>query len=409
MKRFLLLAVTALCALGINAQSAQPKSINLHMKDGTVQTFDFSLVDSLTFTYSSEDPGELLKDQFTISVSDITWGDAQVTITPKDETMKYYYYAMTMEKVGTIEGGIDGLQQYDYNWWEMMSTYYSSLNEAIQNDLVSGTSTFRTSELTGGMGKWSSDIVVYCYGIDSEGEPSTELQKVTFTTTGCGTSSNTFSVSIDQATPTGVALTVTPSNDDKYFVAVQRERYVSYYGDDTEAMAFNLLSTYYNSADYFHTGTWSSEASDYTLNSGQTYYAIVFGYDNGLSTPVTMVKFNTPRSASTVSYRFSTTFMNDDDSDVNPEMLTKTAEGEYNCTVESASEACELFTYITNIETSATDTFSYAYDFGDETAKLAFSGTSTASADGVFATLQVSLADYPGVKTIRFVASAPGE
>lgn len=398
------MTVAALCFLASYAQK-QTHYLNLHLKDGTVKVFDLSDVDSLTFasTQSGEDDN-LLSDQFVFVVSDVTWGDAKVTITPKDNEKKFYYYAMTAAKVATIENGIDGLQQYDYAWWEAMSQYYNSLNEAIQASLVSGPQTFRTSELTGGMGDAGSDVIVYCYGIDSEGQPTTTVHRTTFTTSLPNPSANTFDISIGRVLPTGVQLTVTPSNSDTYFLAVQRERYVNYYSDDTDAMATNLAKTYYNQTDAFHSGVYTSALDDFTLYSGQTYYAIVFGYDNGVSTPVTLKKFNTPRSSSTATYRFTSYFYNEEGTAIDTSVLTATGDGVYTCVVESGDEPCEMFTYITNIEVEATDSYSYAYDGGDGAAKLALVGTSKADADGVYATLDVELTDIPEIRKIVFIA-----
>ncbi len=351
-------------------------------------------------------------DMFDISIDDITWGDAKVTIAPVDKTMKYYYYSMTMEKVNSIANGIDGLAQFDRDFWSVQANMYGcDINEIIQSSLVSGDQTFRTSE-AGTMARWNSEVVVYCYGIDAQGNASTPVMVKTFTTTSPVPSSNEFSVTIDQAYPNGVKATITPTNDDTYFVAVQRKRFTDFYEGKLDSMAYVLLQSSYQNEGQFHSGAYTTSKDEYYLNANQDYNIIVFGYNNGLSTPVTMIPFKTPRSSSSAISRFEDAFC-DDNGQVDTETLTDKGDKTWAYTIESASEPCELFTTITGITASiapeSSAPYSYTYDSGDNACKLTLTGTSGADANGTYATMEVAIADHPEIAKIVFVGAAKAD
>lgn len=341
-------------------------------------------------------------EAFTIEIDDVTWGDANVTITPTDTTMKYYYYCMPMSKVNTLDGGIDGIVKFDYDFWQMQAdTYYMNLNEVIQEALISGAKTFRTSEESG-MAMWGSESVVYCYGIDSVGNAVTPLCYKTFTTTLPIASSNEFDITINKIHPNSVEASITATNDDTYFIAVQRKKFVDYYASQPEAMAYALLSNNYNNPDAFANGNHNIAAEDFSLFTNQDYYIIVFGFNNGLSTSVKTIPFHTLRSSSSAITAFESYFY-DENGNIT---AAKVADNTYTYEVESGTEPCTIFNDLTSVVTEASENYSYSYDSNDDACKLNITGSTIANQNGVYATMEVAIPTHPEVTTILFVSKS---
>lgn len=393
MKNLLITAIATVLSVSAMAQNR----MFVHQKGGTVTEFAIADIDSITFDVANTDTTAAKDITFDISISDITWGDAQVTITPSDAAAKYYYYTMPAWKLDQI-GGIDGIIDFDYDFWKMQANmYYMDVNDVIQEVLVSGPQSFRTSD-DSGMFKWGNTALVYCYAIDSLGNVITPLTYKNFTTTMPNASSNEFSVKINKILPNGVEASITTTNNDQYFIGAQRKKFTDYYVNDPDTMAYVLLSSNYKNADAFTTGNHDIAAEDFSLYANQDYNLIVFGYDNGRSTPVTMVPFHTLRGASSTNMGFESYFC-DDNGDVN---LTKVADGTYSYAVEDGTAPCTLFNDLTAVVTEATDNYTYTYDSGDGTLTMTITGSTTADTDGVYATMTVNSTYHPEVTKIIF-------
>lgn len=405
MKHLFITAIATLFSVSALAQTVENNRMLVHQKDGTVTTFAIADIDSITFDVANTDTTAAKDITFDIAIDDITWGDANVTITPSDPTAKYYYYTMPMWKVNSLDGGIDGIIDFDYAFWQMQANMYGcTLNEVIQEMLVSGTKSFRTSD-DSGMFKWGNTAVVYCYAIDSLGNVLTPLCSKSFTTTMPNTSSNEFSVKVNKILPNGVEASITPTNNDQYFIAVQRTKFTDYYVNDLDTMAYMLLSSNYKNADAFATGSHDIAADDFYLYANQDYNIIVFGYDNGRSTPVTMVPFHTVRGASSANMGFESYFC-DDNANIN---LTKVSDGTYKYEVADGTAPCTIFNDITAVVAEASESYTYTYDSGDGTFTMTITGSTTADADGVYATMTVSSTYHSEVTKILFVKKAATE
>lgn len=345
----------------------------------------------------------LNKEAFEIALDDFTWGDAHVVITPADQSMRYYYYAMPMSKVNSLEGGIDGIMKFDRDFWQYQADMYSTdINEIIQEQLISGRLDTRTSDIFG-MAMWGTDAIVYCYGIDNKGNAVTSLSYKTFKTTTPVASDNEFTVKVDKVYPSGVEATITPKNNDTYFFAVQRDKFVNYWQDKPDTLAYQLLQNNYKNPDAFANGEHKIAKEDFSLYSGQHYNIIVFGYNNGLSTPVKIVPFITPRSASSTTSKFEE-FFYDENGNIDPETLKKVDDKTYAYYVDNGNEPCTVFGDITLIEAVPDSSYSYSYDSGDGTVKLDIKGSTTADTKGIYATMDVNIPDHPEITKILFVS-----
>lgn len=375
-----------------------------NLKSGTkylaaTLTYDKYEVPTTVSSVAFSTPSEA---QFSITVDDISWGDARVTITPSNADMRYYYYCMPMSKVNTLQGGINGIMKFDYDFWQMQADMYGmTVNEVIQEQLTSGTQTFRTSEISG-MAMWNTESMVYCYGMDGEGNVLTPLTYQRFTTSKPIPSNNTFDIQITNVTPTSVEATITPSNNDRYFIAVQRKKFVDFYAEKTDTMAYSLLSNNYNNPDAFATGVHQVKKEDFTLNGNQDYFLIVFGVNNGLSTPVKMVPFKTLRSSSSAIMAFESYFCNDQGAP-NLDKLQALGNKSFRYSVANEQVPCNIFTDLTSVVTTTTASYHYTYDAGDNQCSLEINGTKEADKDGVYATLKVNIPSHPDISTIFLV------
>lgn len=350
------------------------------------------------------------EEAFTISVDDVTWKDAHVVITPKDPTMKYYFSTMRMEKVNEeLDGDIDNIPDFDYAWWEFVATTAGvDLNYCIQNDLCSGTQDFRSSELeSGAIFMWGSQGIVYCYGVNEDGERITPMSYVIIDTKGPEPSDMTFDVEILGEYPRTVHATITPSTDETFYLTAQKKTYVDYYmtAGEVDKMCFQLIKE-----DTEQRGFWNGvvnvdESLFPALTANKEYCLVMFGFKDGRTTDVKVVNFNTLKTGTAAQYQFQYYFLNEAGTDVDSSCMTKVEDGIYNYTVASGQEVLNTWKSLTGIDVAnAGDTYSYSYDSNDSV-KLKFSitGSRTPDEDGVYATMTVNNPQYDFIRKIYFV------
>lgn len=245
---------------------------------------------------------------FDIKVTDIKNTSCCFSINPTDPTMRYYYnmrnvhgnYSIdAMEQHGSVE---ENLYYFTRDWYQFMADSYAdgrSWNDAMQPHLnqgpVSGYHTEFYSMLDPG-----TEYALYCIGFDAQGYLSAPIEMAKFETTAPRQSNMTFDITIDKCLSTDAMFTVTPSNNDEtYLVCVQSgDRYVSWFieNDKVEDMAQPMIEQYANDSRYpsINRGPKTLKASDFVNpRSKEDYYVIVFGYDDGKTTPITLKRFRT--------------------------------------------------------------------------------------------------------------------
>lgn len=358
-------------------------------------------------------------DYFSFSVKNVNWCGGEVTVTPKDPDMKYYFYSRDMAYVSQTFGD-DWSKVFatDRSWYEYIASVYGgTVYENWAADLVTGTKTFKTTD--NDITQWGGKIVVYAYAIDDNANITTPMCLFYFDTTKPNASANTFDVKINEVHPNSVAATVTPSNNDPYVIDVQKKKFVDWYinsGISLDSMTFVLAQSQIKNLGEIetHNGTYTMNPKDWSLNSpGTEYEVIVYGFDNGLSTPdnIAMAKFTTLRGVSTVSSRFARYFVGNDGK-ADPDVLTAAdnEEGAYYYTLLDEETPCSLLQYMTAIDAQNTESYTYTYNESqyDSTAKLTLTGSCNADAKGVYATMNVDMTDYPDIKKIYFVGTATG-
>jgi len=233
-----------------------------------------------------------------INVSDVSYTDAKVVITPSDDTSTFYYGLATTADF-EAKGGSEGIVQSCISEWETMGGWYSKTwIEMLPSVLYTGQKQFQGKEFKI---VWDSEYVVYAFGIDSTtGEVTIPVVTEQFRTLPCETSENTFLINVDKVVPTegsssymDVTVTVTPSNNDSYAVLMQQAKVVDFYdGSDetkTEDVYFKTQFAPYVQETYTGTKTLTFNRQ----RKGRDMYVVVAGFNGAPTTALYKLAFRT--------------------------------------------------------------------------------------------------------------------
>ena len=129
---------------------------------------------------------------------------------------------------------------------------------------------------------------------------TTPVQVEKFTTTEPQTSDMTFECTIDKVLSNYAEFTITPSNNNEpYFVNVQRGSYVEWFieNDKLNDMVTSLADSFSPSVypEAYCQGKVTRSTDDFlsSVRTNTDYYVIVFGWNDGQTTPVSLYKFHT--------------------------------------------------------------------------------------------------------------------
>lgn len=245
---------------------------------------------------------------FDVTISDIKNTSCNYSITPRNPEERYYcnmrvrygddYSVESMTDYGSVE---ENIYQFTLDWYKFVAEAYGNVNNwnpIMQEQLEHGTKAgnsqdFFASGLTPG-----ETYALYVLGFDADGYLSTPVEYTEFTTSAPQHSDNTFSVSIDKCLSTDAQFTVTPSNNDPYLVCVQRANYVDWFveRDRVDDMIQPMIESFARDSRYpaLQSGTVTLKCSDFVnVRSNEDYYVIVFGYDDGATTSITLKHFVT--------------------------------------------------------------------------------------------------------------------
>lgn len=225
-----------------------------------------------------------------VEVTNLAWNGADIYVKPSSD-FKYYYECRTKAKFYERYGSAEAFYQKVYAGWESDAASYG-------NDVATVASWY-TNEGSGvadiGQLRWSTDYVFAIFGIDAEGKLATEVILKEFTTLTPAQSSNEFTITINSFTKSSVNFTVTPTNNDQYYVTVEKVGTVSGYGPDQDKsyddLIDYLLPEYENQlSQRLFTGEQTINNSDLgkSVNGFSDYVVVVWGYNNGPTTTVFM-------------------------------------------------------------------------------------------------------------------------
>lgn len=158
-----------------------------------------------------------------IKVSDISCTDAVVTVTPSDDTFKYYWECCLQSEFDEI--GAENIISDHIARWERSASYYedTTWQDMMSMAVVSGETNEYITDSYGGLEWGGAEYVVYAFGMSPEGEVIAPLATAGFKTLDPKVSENTFDVQIVSIVPDGTyymttTVKITPSNDDPYMV-----------------------------------------------------------------------------------------------------------------------------------------------------------------------------------------------
>lgn len=224
-------------------------------------------------------------------------------VTPADASLRYY----TLLRIQSGDYSVDGMVQYGseeqnvfhfaMDWWQFCADMYGSTWVDFMNErgLSSGTITESEAGLKSG-----AEYCIFAFAMNEDGTIASPVEVKKFSTPVPEQSDITFSVSVDEINSQEVIFTVEPSNNDKYFVNVQRASYVDWFIDndclDTEmvqSLTGNISPQQYPEAYCQGKVTRSTDDFLASIRKDTDYYIIVFGFDNGPTSKVSLTKFHT--------------------------------------------------------------------------------------------------------------------
>ena len=241
--------------------------------------------------------------QFDLAASEITQTSALLTYTPKFEGT----YINGVMEWSTFEGDygcdVEVLRDQDLAWYQYLADNYGgSWTEYLPQDLRKGVFSTSSAEL-GWIFQWDKEYLIYAFGINPDGTVTTDVEYIKFRTLPRENKDLDFEVTINEIFSDGVDATITPSNDkDRYFVSVQRASYVEWWtnpanGVTEDDMMYELVEGRFSEGEldgYLYTGVFHMTPEDYKVSRADSdTYIIIFGYENGPTTKVTLVPFHT--------------------------------------------------------------------------------------------------------------------
>lgn len=296
MKKFLSLSILFLFfVMGAVAQENKNYVMKIQKKD-TLLSIPVAQIDSIYFEEQPQQ-GDLT---FDINVSNITSGSADIVITPSDDTAPYYYAISDSVGKNNRDNNYNG-SWYDLEvgWWTYLSQFYSmTWQQVAAQFLTTGQHTADIQEDYGGRLMWDTPYYVYCFGMDTEGNLTSDITEKEFRTTKPVPSDNEITVTIKQELSDGVMIDVATTNDDTYFIDCQKTSYVDYYLDQYNGSKDQMFYHFFSSISsmvndqYFHSGD-QTDLKAVASTSDADYYIIICGFNDGPTTDIQLIPFHT--------------------------------------------------------------------------------------------------------------------
>lgn len=238
------------------------------------------------------------KDLFTINVTDVTKTSATVTFTPKDNTMTYYYFVVPESSREQMIDQYGSIQKSDLEYLKYCAESADyDLDFFLGQILVKGTVSKDARDITQGNLTPNTVYYAYCYGMNADGNSTTDVYETKFTTDDVTPSDNVLSCEVVKTYSDGCDVKVTASNNDPYIVEAQPkaawDKSLSNNGNDAVKAAGEILRMSYSGYADNYTVTGNYEGKKDVGSSNTEYVLIVCGYDSGVTTDVQVVPFKT--------------------------------------------------------------------------------------------------------------------
>lgn len=231
-----------------------------------------------------------------LEVSNIEWDNANITVKPSAD----------IEYVLGVMGAETFTEKYAENSeaiiadriaeWESTAKMYEDMGYDdpwqyyMQLEQREGEDTYNVKDSDIANLSWGSDYVVYCFGIDDEGNATSTVATAEFATVAPVASENDITISIDAMTKSSVEFTVTATNSDPYYVTLETTDVLAPYADKSDEELIRYLLPQYNNQieQRTFTGTKTITNSDLgkSVNGFKSYKVVVWGFENGPTTKV---------------------------------------------------------------------------------------------------------------------------
>lgn len=178
------------------------------------------------------------EESINIDVTDITGLSANFTIEPNDKSATYYFWLDEVSDYETtFENSDNVLMQHDYAFWQYTASLYEGVDwkELMRQDLRSGDLEESSDNLYNIL-EWDTEYMAYAYGLDEEGNITTQMTKRKFTTKKPETEDTTFDVEVTKCewdvsfNKYILEAHVTPSDPDAvYFITITNMDWYEWY------------------------------------------------------------------------------------------------------------------------------------------------------------------------------------
>lgn len=233
-------------------------------------------------------------DDFVISITDITGDNANISITPKDLTMPFYYCAVTASAYDKGIENYGSTPAADQAWWAWIAGMYNmTWQEVMKEQRRTAVQQFTLKdEIMSPI--WDTEYKVYCYGINDDGELLTDLYLKDFRTPAPVPSDNQFTIKIEKIYSDGADVKITTTNNDPFFIDAQRKKYFdAYYNGDDDAFMRKLVSDMQGIDGLIYNGSQTVRVN--CQQSGTEYVLLVCGYNGGPTTQLHKINFTTEK------------------------------------------------------------------------------------------------------------------
>lgn len=227
---------------------------------------------------------QLSEGPFSIEISNLHSSYCSVTVTP-DNDAEYVWYSAVTERYLKEYGSLDDLH----------GTIAKFINQTIidnegYRELESLVYIGTVNKTVEGLAPSTRFIVFACH-VDSNGEIISDIEAISAITPPITPSDNEFTITIEDISAVSAYLTIETTNDDRY---VWMELPEDIYSGMNKEQLKQFLEKHYTPffASKARSGSQNYTFPD-TLDPNTNYMIIVFGYDGGMTTPLTTKIFRT--------------------------------------------------------------------------------------------------------------------
>lgn len=236
-------------------------------------------------------PAIQMKDiSFEIEVSEIGLTKAKVSVTASDEDALFFFNVFSKEEYQEWGGNEEAFSRHA----GALVDYYVQLGQTT-DAMVENLGSIGSAELVFDGLTDGTEYIAYAIGIDEMFYVNSKAGMTEFTTKKAVTSSNTFTVDIQETTFCSVRGTVTPSNDDPFICTIMTTSQLEGFGDDTDAM-YEIASSYIKwdiLDDILYEGETVNLESISYLEPETEYSVVCFGWDEAPTTALSKTPFKT--------------------------------------------------------------------------------------------------------------------